>query len=70
MVKEPEFFPATGYECFIHVYNKTNVDFSLWDQKAGPGAWAKGSPPPTIAADTESLIQVNDERGMSVYPFA
>ena len=68
MIKKPEVFPANGYECFIHVYNKTNVNFSLWDQKAGPGAWAKGSPPPTITAHAEGLIQLNDERDISVYP--
>ncbi|KAK1494048.1 hypothetical protein CTAM01_09239 [Colletotrichum tamarilloi] len=63
--QEPIFTPASGYESFIYIYNKTKVDFALDRSKAILGSWAKGCPPNTIKAGAEALIQLNDSFGFS-----
>ncbi len=65
MAQEPGVSPASGYECFIRVYNKTNVDIGLNESKIYSGSWAPGRPPNTIEAGNEALIQLNDNTGMS-----
>ena len=66
MEEESDLFPVSDYECFIHVHNKTNVDFSLFESKPGEGAWGKGSLPNTIEGGTRGLIQLNDKSGKSL----
>ncbi|OHE98689.1 hypothetical protein CORC01_05955 [Colletotrichum orchidophilum] len=61
--QEPIVTPASGYESFIYIYNKTKVDFALDRSKAILGSWAKGCPPNTIKAGGEALVQLNDSFG-------
>ena len=67
--QDPIVAPASGYECFIHVHNKTKVDLLLDSSKAIYGNWSPGSPPNTIEAGTEGLVQLDDGNGMLIDAF-
>ena len=65
MAHEPVARPQSGYECFIHVHNKTSVDLALDDTGITYGEWAKKSPPNTIEAKSDAIITLNDKFGRS-----
>ncbi|GJC86302.1 hypothetical protein ColLi_09140 [Colletotrichum liriopes] len=63
--QDPVVTPSSGYECFVYVYNKTKVDLLLVSSNAVHGYWPPGSPPNTIEAGTEGLVQLNDSFGFT-----